>query len=87
VWRWRTELTLAVLAGAGYAWLPITTAIAVLAALALALVLPWSRRWLTARAWCVASRHRLQRLCFETRMHTRSGAPAADPLHPPDEGR
>jgi hypothetical protein len=25
------------------------------------------------RAWCVISRHRLQRVFFETRMHTRSG--------------
>ena len=36
-------------------------------------VLPWTRRFIVRRAWCVLSRHRIQRVCFETRMHTRSG--------------
>src|SRR5262245_59097555 len=36
-------------------------------------VLPWSRRFLVRRAWCVLSRHRIQKVCYETRMHTRSG--------------
>ena len=36
-------------------------------------VLPWTRRFVIRRAWCVISRHRIQRVCFETRMHTRSG--------------
>ena len=31
--------------------------------------LPWTRR----RFWCVLTRHRLQRLCWEARLHTRSG--------------
>jgi hypothetical protein len=39
---------------------------------------PWSRccrgpAGFVRRAWCVLSRHRIQRVCFETRMHTRSG--------------
>src|SRR6266568_3671016 len=32
-------------------------------------VLPWPRR----RFWCVLTRHRIQRLCWEARLHTRSG--------------
>ena len=36
-------------------------------------VLPWPGGSSSARAWCVLSRHRIQRVCFETRMHTRSG--------------
>src|SRR5262249_20354823 len=35
--------------------------------------LPWTRRFLIRRAWCVLSRHRIQKVCYETRMHTRSG--------------
>jgi hypothetical protein len=38
-----------------------------------ALAIPWSRRYLTSHAWCLLSRHRLQRVCHETRMHTRAG--------------
>ena len=34
---------------------------------------PPIRRLIIRRAWCVLSRHRIQRACFETRMHTRSG--------------
>jgi hypothetical protein len=73
LWRWRTELALVAAVAAGFAWLPVTVMAGIGAVLAVALVVPWSRRWLIARVWCVASRHRLQRLCFETRMHTRSG--------------
>ena len=35
--------------------------------------LPWTRRFVIRRAWCVISRHRIQKMFFETRMHTRSG--------------
>ena len=35
--------------------------------------LPWSRRFITARFWCVLSRHSFQRLCWEARLHTRAG--------------
>jgi hypothetical protein len=42
--------------------------------LALAVItVPPTRRLAVRRAWCVLSRHRIQRACFETRMHTRSG--------------
>ena len=34
---------------------------------------PHSRRFITRRCWCVLSRHRLHRLCWEARLHTRAG--------------
>src|SRR5262249_28923426 len=37
--------------------------------LTVASVLPWTRR----RFWCVLARHRIQKLCWEARLHTRSG--------------
>jgi hypothetical protein len=45
------------------------------------LVLPWTRRFL------VLSRHRIQRVCWETRMHTRSGRlPLVLRIHPTQVG-
>jgi hypothetical protein len=45
-----------------------------LAALAgLVAAVPHSRRFITRRFWCVLARHRLHRLCYEARLHTRSG--------------
>jgi hypothetical protein len=37
------------------------------------LVIPHSRRFITRRCWCVLARHRIQKLCFEGRLHTRAG--------------
>ena len=37
------------------------------------MAVPPTRRFAVRRAWCVLSRHRIQRACYETRMHTRSG--------------
>jgi len=77
-WRWRTELALAAMLGAAL-WrlallITITWAGAVLGTLLLALLaLPGSRRFITRRFWCVLGRHRLQRLCYEARLHTRVG--------------
>jgi hypothetical protein len=78
LWRFRTELaTLATVTAA--AWqlaIVITTAWMVIiftASFVIVTVLPWPRRFIVRRAWCVLSRHRIQRVCFETRMHTRSG--------------
>jgi hypothetical protein len=34
---------------------------------------PATRRFVIRRFWCVVSRHRFQRLCWEARLHTRSG--------------
>src|SRR6516162_2682830 len=50
-------------------------------------VLPWSRRFIIRRAWCVLSRHRIQKVCYETRMHTRSGRlPLVLRIHPTQVG-
>ena len=77
-WRWRTELAiLAILATVLWRLaIPITLtwACTVLAAfVGLALGVPHSRRFITRRFWCVLARHRLQRLCYEARLHTRAG--------------
>jgi hypothetical protein len=77
LWRFRTELS-ALLAGMGGAWalaeaVTVTGAV-IIAALALAVItVSPIRRRAVRRAWCVLSRHRIQRVCFETRVHTRSG--------------
>ena len=52
-----------------YSW-----SLAVLGGVVLVLVLvPWSRRFLLARFWCLFTRHRLQRVFWELRLHTRAG--------------
>ena len=77
-WRWRAELILLAAALAAL-WrlsllITLTWAALALAALVLAvLAVPHSRRFITRRFWCVLARHRLHRVCYETRMHTRSG--------------
>lgn len=51
-------------------WVPfvlLTSAVSVPAATRI------GRNWITAHFWCVVSRHRLQRVCLETTMHTRAG--------------
>jgi hypothetical protein len=73
-WRWRTELAILTLTAAAlwrlahlitYPWASAAVGLALIAIG----VLPWTRR----RFWCVLTRHRLQRLCWEARLHTRSG--------------
>ena len=78
-WRWRTELvTLASLA-AFFCWLwsqlrtPVLAGIVLAAFLGLVFALPWPRRFIVRRFWCVLSRHRFHRMCFEGRLHTRTG--------------
>ncbi|NUT43642.1 MAG: hypothetical protein HOV86_26985 [Thermoactinospora sp.] len=80
LWRVRSELmvlaalalfTLALLSATrdGH-WVPfvlLTSAVSVPAATRT------GRGWATAHFWCVVSRHRLQRVCLETTMHTRAG--------------
>jgi hypothetical protein len=78
IWRWRTELTLIALTVTGYLRLAaVMTAlwafITIAATLTIALAVPYSRRFLVSHTWCVISRHRLQRVCFEGRLHTRAG--------------
>jgi hypothetical protein len=41
-------------------------------AAALAAALPWSRRFLLGRFWCLVTRHRLQSVFWELRLHTRA---------------
>jgi hypothetical protein len=77
-WRWRTELaTLTMITAALWRLallITITWAAATLAGLVLVLAaVPVTRRFITRRFWCVLARHRLQRLCYEARLHTRSG--------------
>lgn len=77
-WRWRTELTLLTILAAAL-WrltllISLFWAIAVLGGLVLILAaVPVTRRFITRRFWCVLARHRLHRLCYEARLHTRSG--------------
>jgi hypothetical protein len=78
IWRFRTETTLLITTSTGMwelaravtlTWALITVA----ATFTVVMALPWSRRFVTARAWCVLTRHRIQKACWELRMHTRSG--------------
>jgi len=77
-WRWRTELAILTLLTAAL-WrltLLVTIIRAAIALAALVLVLlavPVTRRFITRRFWCVLARHRIQRLCYEARLHTRTG--------------
>jgi hypothetical protein len=78
LWRFRTELAIVWWGLGAFAALAFTVswlwALVICAGVVLAVfTLPWSRRFVICRAWCVFSRHRLQRVFFETRMHTRSG--------------
>ena len=77
-WRWRTELTTLTMTLAALWRLALLIALlwAAVALAGLVLVLafvPTTRRFITRRFWCVLARHRLQRLCYEARLHTRSG--------------
>jgi hypothetical protein len=78
LWRWRTETAIlgALTAGlwqADHAHLLIITALGLAGTVAALAALPWTRRFLGRRAWCVLARHRIQKVCWETRLHTRSG--------------
>ena len=77
-WRFRTELAITALFAAALRWLDSMITL-IWAGLVLAVLVglvagvPHSRRFITRRAWCVLVRHRLHRLCYEARLHTRSG--------------
>lgn len=78
LWRWRTELaTTGALAAGSYELAHILTAtlagLVIMGALALVVTVAPLRRSVTGRIWCLATRHRLHRLCWEERLHTRSG--------------
>ena len=68
-WRWRTELAILTLTLAALWRLTLLITLTwagVVVGLALAglISLPWTRR----RLWCVLTRHRIQRLCWEARV-------------------
>ena len=92
LFRFRTELA-AVTAATTGGWalakaLTVTWAVVILTTTATVVTaLPWSRRFAVRRAWCVLSRHRIQKVCFETRMHTRAGRlPLVLRIHPTKVG-
>ena len=77
-WRWRAELAiLAVLAAALWRLSLLITltwaGVVLAAALVLLAGVPHSRRFTTRRLWCILARHRIHRLCYEARLHTRAG--------------
>ena len=92
LWRFRTETLTAVTLGL-VSW-QLTDAITWAGTLAIlipltacALIFPAPRRFLIRRAWCILSRHRIQRVCYETRLHTRSGRlPLVLRIHPTEVG-
>ena len=78
-WRWRTELAI-LTAFAAALWRLATADHPHLGRVsswprssAALLAVPVTRRFTARRFWCVLARHRLQRLCYEARLHTRSG--------------
>ena len=92
LFRFRTELA-AVTAATTGGWalakaVTVTWAVVILITTATVVTaLPWSRRFAVRRAWCVLSRHRIQKVCFETRMHTRAGRlPLVLRIHPTKVG-
>ncbi|MEV0618995.1 hypothetical protein AB0I81_37145 [Nonomuraea sp. NPDC050404] len=79
LWRWRTELAL-VGAGVAAAFVVGTAltqglwwAAALAGTVSLPAGVPAGRKWLRRHFWCLFSRHRIQRVCLETSMHTRKG--------------
>ena len=77
-WRWRTELILIAVLAAVLRWLDLMitllwAGIILAAFLGLLFGVPHPRRFITRRFWCVLARHRLHRLCYEARLHTRVG--------------
>jgi hypothetical protein len=92
LWRFRTELT-ALATGTTGVWelakaASVTWMVVIVTGSATVItILPWTRRFVFRRAWCVLSRHRIQKVCFETRMHTRSGRlPLVLRIHPTQVG-
>jgi hypothetical protein len=85
-WRWRTELTILTALAAAFwrldTWTTLTWAGVILGGLAAVVAaVPHSRRFITRRVWCVLARHRLQRLCNEARLYTRSAATPPRPAN------
>jgi hypothetical protein len=78
LWRFRTEVITLLATSAAVLQLAVAitivwTLITFAAFVTAVFLTPPVRRFIVRRAWCVISRHRLQKVFFETRMHTRSG--------------
>ena len=76
-WRWRSEIGLLTGGTTGFleCWHCIgldLTGVALGGGAALAVSLPWPRRFLAGRFWCLVTRHRLQTVMWELRLHNRS---------------
>ena len=76
VWRWRSEIGLLSGLAAGYFGCAhcvglVPAGIAFGGGAVAAGVLPWSRRFVVGRFWCLVTRHRLQSVFWELRLHTR----------------
>lgn len=72
--RWRVELALTIVLVVYLVWLPtgdrwLLTA-AVVGPVAVLLVVPWSRRFVVARFWCVVDRHRLRTCLRNAKIRT-----------------
>ena len=72
-WRWRTEVLILVAVAATIWRLAIMGVIILGTAAVVVLAVPATRRFTLRRFWCVLARHRIQRLCWEARLHTRAG--------------
>src|ERR1039458_2410514 len=78
IWRWRTEFPAVPGVAAGTGWLvhatTVTLSVLTLAGTAgLLALIPATRRYAIRRFWCLITRHRLQRLCWDARLHPRAG--------------
>jgi hypothetical protein len=78
LWRFRTEAAACLAAAAGIweldqAVAGTWTMVILTVSAVVMVVLPPTRRQVIRRVCCVLSRHRIHRVCFETRMHTRTG--------------
>ena len=78
LWRFRTEAAACLAAAAGIwaldrAVAATWTVVIIVVSAVVITVLPPARQQVTRRVCCILSRHRIHRVCFETRMHTRSG--------------
>jgi hypothetical protein len=77
IWWWRYELLAAASLAAAWITLGIGTAAIITGGLLIVLAatasLPTGRRFLTARAWCVVTQHRVRVGCRQAWIHSRDG--------------
>ncbi|MPY97955.1 MAG: hypothetical protein GEU97_08135 [Actinophytocola sp.] len=72
--RWRVELVLTIALVVYLVWLPTgdrwLLTLAVVGPIALVMAVPWSRRFVVARFWCVVDRHRLRTCLRNAKIRT-----------------